>query len=109
MVVICIAVAALSFCGGMIYKYEEYVPIVEYAEDQPIDQTKYRYEFIMPVDYETASTWIDWAASWHQFHIDEEIFTEDRPLEFHQGYRVMYVKIKDMFMEFEKEWGINER
>jgi len=104
MVVICIIVAALSFMGGMVYKYEEYTPIVVVSEDQ----SKYYFEYIMPLDKETSIYWLDWAASWHQYYIDHEIFTEDRPFEFHQEYRGMYVKIKEMFFEFEKEWEINE-
>ena len=106
MIVICIIVAALSFMGGMIYTFVDYVPIVEYSENQPIDQTKYTYDFTMPVDYETASMWIDWADSWHQFHIDREIFTEDMPLEFHQASIDMYNKIKVLFLEFEEEYYI---
>ena len=48
-IVICIAVAALSFMGGMIYKYEDYQPMVKITPDL----SKYYYEYLMPIDIET--------------------------------------------------------
>ena len=103
-VVICIVVAAVSFMGGMVYKYEDYVPIVEYD----YEKEKFTYDFVMPIDPEAAYVWIDWAVFYHQSHIDNEAFTEEMPLELHQGYILMYRKIRERFMEFEKEWGGNE-
>jgi len=101
MIVVCIIVAALSFMGGMIYKYEDYVPIVEYNAIQ----SKYYIDFKMPVDIETAYMWLDWAIAYHQYFIDKEMFTEQEPLEFLQEYINMYGEIKALFQEFEEEWG----
>lgn len=104
MVVICIIVAALSFMGGMIYKYESVLSIVDFD----FEKDKYTYDFIMPVDLETAFIWLDWAIDVHQYYIDAEVFTEQEPLEFHQASIDMYTKIKNLFLEFEEELGINE-
>ena len=104
MVVICIIVAAVSFMGGMIYKYEDYIPIVEYD----YEKSKYTYDFPFPIDYEAASRWLDWVVQFHWDWIESgEVagFEEGMPLEFHQASIEMYVKIKNLFLEFDEEWS----
>lgn len=100
-VVICIAVAALSFMGGMIYKYEDFIPTVEVD----LEQAKYVMKYKMPLDKETAVYWFDWAISYHKFCIGEKIILDNKPLEYHQGYVDMYTKMKEIYLEFDKEWG----
>ena len=98
LVVICIIVAAVSFMGGMIYKYEDYTPVVEYD----YETSKFTYDFLFPVDLETAFIWLDWAIDSHQYYIDNYIGN----LEKHQGYIDMYNEIKVLFQEFEEEYSI---
>lgn len=104
MIVICIIIAALSFMGGMIYKYESVLSIVEFD----FGKDKYTYDFIMPVDLETASIWLDWAIDTHQYYIDNyidsEVAREERALEKHYRYVDMYSEIKVLFLEFEEEY-----
>ena len=99
-VVICIIIAALSFMGGMIYTYDDYIPIVEFD----FGKSKFTYDFEMPIDFEAASFWLDWAYSYHQYYIDNGIFTELDPLELHQGYVDLYTEIKVLFQEFDEEY-----
>jgi len=106
MVVICIIVAALSFMGGMVYKYEDVINIVEHDPEK----SKFTYEFKFPVGLETADFWLDWAINFHQYWIDTYIDTkearENRMLEKHYGYIDMYSEIKVLFQEFEEEYYI---
>ncbi len=108
-VVICIVVAAISFMGGMIYKYEDYVPLIEVD----FEQAKYVYKFSMPLDKETVIYWLDWAIDYHQYYFIDEYIEgakagESWTLEEHYGWIDMYGKIKLLFLEFEEEWGVNE-
>ena len=101
MVVICIIVAAVSFMGGMIYKYEDYIPIVEHD----YETSKFTYDFLFPVDLETASIWLDWAIDSHQYAIEHNVDKQQGTLEKHYGCIDMYSEIKVLFLEFEEEWG----
>lgn len=101
MVVICIVVAALSFMGGMIYKYEDYKPMIELTPDL----SKYYFEFKMPIDIETATYWLGWASEYHNSLINEKLYTDKTPQRFHQDSVVLYSKIKALFIEFDEEWG----
>lgn len=99
--VICIVVAALAFMGGMIYKYEDFVPLVEVD----LDLHKYVFKYIMPLDKETAIYWFDWAIEYHQCCIGVEVVMGNKPLEWHQGYVDMYTKMKNLYLEFDEEWS----
>lgn len=99
--IICILIATASFFGGIAYQYDAYKPIVGFD----YDTMKFTYNFMMPLDLETAFIWLDWAVVYHQFHIDRQL--DDKP-EFHQAYIFMYVQMKDLFLQFDEKWGINE-
>lgn len=103
MIVICIIIAALSFMGGMLYKYKGVINVVEYD----FEKSRYTYDFIMPMDLESADTWLDWAISFHQYYIDNYIDRndtgEEKRLEVHHKSIVMYNKIKVLFLELEKD------
>lgn len=103
-IIICIILSALSFMGGMIYKYESVLNIVEFDPEKD----KYTYDFIMPIDLETASIWLEWAIGFHQYYIDICIdraeAREGRQLEIHYARQDMYKKIKVLFLEFEEEY-----
>jgi len=101
MVAICIIVAALSFMGGMIYKYEDFIPAVTVD----LAQAKYVMKYRMPLDKETAIYWFDWALSYHELCIEEQIVVDSRPAEYHQACVDMYTKMKGIYLEFDEEWG----
>lgn len=106
-IVICIAIAALSFMGGMIYKYEDYVPLVEVD----LHQNKYVFKYNMPLDKETAVYWFGWAAyEYHQYIIDYYSATgydkyNDQPFEFHRDAIAMYEKMKELYLAFDEKWN----
>ena len=104
MIVICIIIVALSFMGGMVYKYESVINIVEYDHEKD----KFTYDFLFPVDLETAFIWLDWVIDFHQYCIENYVDTkearEQRVLEKHYGYIDMYRKIKVLFQEFDEEY-----
>ena len=100
MVTIGIAVVTMSFMLGVLYEYEEYRPVEgeQWIENGEL-QSKFIYNFTMPVDKETAYIWLDWAISVHQYYIDNKIFTKENTLELHQAYIDMYGKVKVLFQE----------
>ncbi len=100
-IVLCIIVAAVSFAGGTIYKYEDYKPLVELTPDL----SKYYFEFLMPIDIETASYWLDWAMDYHSSYIDKEKYTDKVPQKAHEDSLIMYQKIKELFIEYAGQWG----
>ncbi len=107
--IICIVVALASFFGGILYKYEDYEPIVEVVE-YSTSKHKFRLDFQMPLDIETANVFLDWAALYHQAHIDAEVFT-DLTLEEHLRYIYLYNTLKILvlkFEEFEEGQGASE-
>ncbi len=109
-IVICIIVTIVSFLGGTAYKYEEYKTVTgEQLIENGKPYLRFSYDFTMPVDKETAYLWLDWAISFHQYYIDNELFTEDKPLELHQAYIDTYRQMKIMFQELDEEWGVSEQ
>ena len=104
-IVICIVVAALSFMGGMIYKYEDFIPAVTVD----LDQAKYVRKYKMPLDKETAIYWFDWAESFHRLCIEQEVYMEGRAFEYHRDAQEMYRKMKEVYLEFDEKWGEDSR
>lgn len=100
MVVICIVVAAISFMGGMIYKYEDFIPVVEVDSEH----TKYIMRYRMPLDKETAIFWFDWALSYHESCIGDKPIADMRLLEYHRACVDMYAEMKEIYLEFDAEW-----
>lgn len=100
-VIICIVVAALSFMGGMIYKYEDYKPMV----DMTPDLSKYYFEFIMPIEKETAIYWLDWARDYHTFSLESDPNRDDSdPYRYHEDAIEMYKDMKVRALQFYDKW-----
>lgn len=97
-VVVCIVVATASFLGGVAYKYEDVVPVVEYD----YGGSKFTYDFVMPLTPETAYVWLDWALVYHQYLIDNEVFEDMGRLD-HEAYMLMYMRMKDIVLQFEND------
>ncbi len=80
-VVLCIAVALVSFIGGAAYKYEDYRPVTgeQWLEDGTL-HTKFTAYFTMPVDTKTAYIWLDFVTNYHQYCIDNGKLIDDTPV-----------------------------
>lgn len=96
--IVCIVVAVASFLGGATYQYEDYKPVVEYD----MEYSKFYIDFNMPLDVETAYMWLDWALAFHQYMIDNEYFEKIGQLD-HEAYILMYLRMKDIVMQFEND------
>lgn len=98
MTVICIIIAALSFMGGMLYKYEDYVPLIEVD----YEQAKYVFKYNMPLDKETAVYWFDWAIELHR-----EILKEQQGIKsdkYHEDAIEMYKDMRARYLQFNDKW-----
>ena len=107
MIVLCIIVAALSFMGGMIYKYEDYVTLI----DVDVEQAKYVYKFRMPLEKVAIMYWLDWAIAYHQYYFIDRYSLEvgeSAELEEHYAWIDMYKKIKILFLEFDEKYPLTD-
>ncbi len=106
--VICIVMALLSFLGGVLYRYNDYAPIVEELQEKNESlQSQLDAFYRVPVDIDLTYRWLKWATEQYQYRIDNKLFKE-HPLEFYRSGIDMFSKIRDIVKEFEEEYYKNE-
>lgn len=101
LVVICIVVATLGVISGVVYDFEDYVPMIELSEDQ----SKYYFEYIMPIEKETAIYWLNWARDYHTFSLELDPNRDDSaPYRYHEDALEMYKDMKVRALQFYDKW-----
>lgn len=101
LIVICIVAVALGFIGGAIYDIEDYVPMVKLNEDQ----SKYYFEYIMPIEKETSDYWLTWARDYHTMSLETDPNRDDSdPYRYHEDALEMYKDMKARTLQFYDKW-----
>ena len=101
LIVICIVAGTLGFIGGAVYDIEDYVPMVELSEDQ----SKYHFEYVMPIEKETAIYWLTWARDYHIYSLEADPNRDDSdPYRYHEDAVEMYNDMKIRALQFYDKW-----
>lgn len=101
LIVICIVAIALGFIGGAVYDIEDYIPTVGLSEDQ----SKYHFEYTMPIEKGTSAYWLSWAVDYHTMCLETDPNRDDSaPYRYHEDALEMYKDMKIRALQFYDKW-----